>query len=329
MENVQNLCGWVPNPEGSAELEGQVGSVGSSAGHLLSTPKKDAYLWLALLAVLPNWRRGAQGIGDCVSWGAELASTMLMALQHVKGVSRFVAEAATEPIYGGCRVEALGKRSGGWSDGAFGAAAAKWMRDWGVLLRVPYAQETGNQEHDLTRYDKERAKNWGNYGCGGQHDQGKLDAMAKLFPCQHVVACKSALEAAAAIANGYTVTIASMAGYGDMRRDSRGIVRRSGQWAHQMMLGGVRWVAGEPLFRCFQSWGAKSASGPDPGIESEAISGCSWWITAEDLEWICKSGDCWVIGDVHGLPPQSIDLIEPASRWAHAGVIPSSYTLAK
>lgn len=252
---------------------------------------------------------------NCVSWGAELAATMLMALQHVKGTSLFIAEAATEAIYGGCRVEALGKSRGGTSDGATGAWAAKWMRDWGVHLRVDYSKQTGIAEHDLTRYDGRRAKSWGDFGCGGSQDGGKLDTIAKELPVQHVVQCKTVEEAAAAIQNLYPVTIASMAGFGQMKRDANGICRRSGEWAHQMMLGGVRWRAGQPEFRCFQSWGPNSSSGPDPGINNEAISGCSWWITTEDCAWILRTGDCWITGDIRGLPPQKLDLVEPTKYW--------------
>lgn len=293
----------------------------------MMTEKRDVFLWEALRQVHPRWQRGAQGIGDCVSWGAELAVTMLMALQHVKGQSRFIAEAATESIYGGCRVEALGKRSGGWSDGAFGAGAAKWVRDWGAILRVDMSKETGNAEHDLRRYDSKKAKDWGNYGCGGKNDQDKLDGAARLMPLQHVVAVDTVEECAAAVMNGYPVTIASMAGFGRMVRDSRGVARRSGQWAHQMMIGGVRWRGGASEHRIFQSWGPRAASGPDPGIDWPAVSGCSWWTTAEDVEWILRTGDCWAFGDIAGLPPQKLDITLPASK-AYQPHLNPTHTLA-
>lgn len=254
-------------------------------------------------------------VSNCVSWGSELVVTNLMCLKHVKGQGRFIAEAATEAIYGGCRVEALGKSRGGRSDGAFGAAAAKWVRDWGVILRTDMSQLTGIDEHDLREYSGQKAKDWGDYGCGGRRDGGKLDTAAKEMPVQHVVGVSSVEEAAAAIQNMYPITIASMAGFGDMRRDSNGICRRRGQWAHQMCVLGIRWRAGQPEFRVFQSWGPRSCSGPDPGIHHPAISGCSWWITPEDMAWILRTGDCWIHGDVHGLPPQNLEITRPASYW--------------
>lgn len=312
---ISDLCGWRPDENRIADFAAKNPRLSLVAPHLLTRERKDVFLWLALLRCKPNWLRGNQGIGDCVSWGAELAATCLMALQACKGTAKFIAEAATEPIYGGCRVEALGKRSGGWSDGAFGAAAAKWLRDWGVILRVDMSSQTGNAEHDLRKYVSKRAKDWGNYGCGGQNDGGKLDGAARLMPVQHVVGVETIEEAAAAIQNCYPITIASNAGFGDMVRNDRGICRIVGEWAHQMCILGVRWRAGEPEFRIFQSWGPKSCSGSDPGIEQAAINGCSWWATAEDVAWILKTGDCWIYGDVFGLPPQNLDIVSPANRW--------------
>ena len=267
---------------------------------------------------------------NCVSWGSELVCTTLMCLQHVKGTGKFIAEAATEAIYGGCRVEALGKNRGGRSDGAFGAAAAKWVRDWGVILRTDMGRLTGIDEHDLREYSGRKAKDWGDYGCGGQQDGGKLDTAAKEMPVQHVVGVSTVEEAAAAIQNMYPITIASMAGFGDMRRDSNGICRRRGQWAHQMCVLGIRWRAGQPEFRVFQSWGPRSCSGPDPGIHHPAISGCSWWITPEDMAWILRTGDCWIHGDIHGLPPQNLDIVRPASYWfqTNSSDRPITYQLA-
>ena len=245
-----------------------------------------------------------------------------MALMHVKGTGRFIAPAATEPAYGGCRVEALGKKRGGLQDGAFGAACAKWGRDWGVILRVDMSEITGNPDHDLRVYDADKAKAWGDWGCGGQNDNNLLDGAAREMPVQHVVGVTDVMEAAVAVVNGYPLSIASMVGFGRMIRDQHGIVRSSGTWPHQMEIGGVRWRGGEPQFRCFQSWGPKVATGPDPGILHPAISGCSWWVVAEDMAHILKTGDCWVHGDIAGLPRQRIELTRPMSHWYRPDINP-------
>lgn len=288
------------------------------AGEIMRSEKKNVNLWVPLLEVHPSWKRGAQGIGDCVSWGAELAMTMLLAIQAKQGISEWITEAATEPIYGGGRVEANGGRLGGYSDGSYGAAAAKWLENWGTLLRLDYSQETGISEHNLSRYSKSKAKEWGNYGCGGKEDagrdDGKLDTIARKYPCRQVTLVKTVDELAAAIMNGYPVTVASNIGYGRMKRNGDGVCRISGNWAHQMMFGGIRWVNGKPQFRLFQSWG-KSCSGPDPGIDNEVISHCSWWITASDAARMLRANDSWAFSNLEGFPPQKLDWAETASNF--------------
>lgn len=280
--------------------------------------QQDIFLWLPLRRVKPSWRRGAQGIGDCVSWGAELAVTMLLAIQHELGVSAWIEEAATEPIYGGGRVEANGGQLGGWSDGSWGSAAAEWLGKWGVLLRLDYSGQTSVREHDLRAYSAQKAKQWGHWGCGGEADagrgQGKLDQIAAVYPVKDVTPIRTVEEAAVALENGYSITVASGVGYGDMRRDGEGVVRRRGAWSHQMMLGGVRWKNGEPQFRQFQSWG-DSSSGPDPGIEDEAISKCSWWCVAEDVQRQLDADDSFAFADVAGFPARDIDFLKAAETF--------------
>lgn len=263
--DVRKLNGWKQDTVGIRQTAAEVGSIRQVARGLVGGERRDAYLFLPLLACKPTWRRGSQGIGDCVSWGAEIAATFLMAIDAMAGSGSWIEEAATESIYGGCRVEALGKTRGGRSDGAFGYAAAKWLKEYGVILRKDYSKETGNREHDLRKYDAKKAKEWGDYGCGGSADKGKLDEIARLHPVEHIAQVKTVEEAIAALQNYYPITIASMAGFGDMKRDDEGMCKWVNQWAHQMALGAIKWVNGKPRFRVMQSWG-DSCSGPDPSI---------------------------------------------------------------
>lgn len=276
---------------------------------------------------------------NCVGWGAELSATMLMAVESCRQSMVWHGEAAVESIYGGCRVEALNKKRGGRSDGAFGYAAAKWLREYGVLLRKDYSEETGNREHDLRKYDANKSKEWGDYGNGGSQDKGKLDELARLHPIEHVTQVSTVEEAIAALQNYYPISIASMAGFGDMVRNSEGMVRLQGEWAHQMMLGGIIWRNGKPRFRVFQSWG-DSCSGPDPEMDEwlaavpsfkidvpktlltpdgaitmsasaaatwNPISACSWWIDEKTLAYILRTGDCWTYAGVQGFEPRDLD----------------------
>ena len=317
-----HLCGYRPNV---AETDRFVESLPirrmCDAGEIMRPREKvDVDLWRPLLECKPSWERGAQGIGDCVSWGAELCATMLMAIQHQLGVSEFRGEAATEPIYGGGRVEVNGGKLGGYRDGSWGSAAAEWLENAGVLLRSDYSQETGIPEHDLRRYSKEKAKEWGNYGCGGKLDaredySGKLDQIAKRHPIKSVTKVADTDELVVAMSNGYPVSVASMVGFGRMKRNADGVCRASGQWSHQMMFGGIRWVGGRPQFRQFQSWG-RSCSGPDPGIEDfPAIGHCSWWTTEQDAAKQLRSNDSFAFSGLEGFPPQKLDWSEIATHW--------------
>lgn len=178
---------------------------------------------------------------NCTSWGMELAATTLMATQDRLGGGQFVAEAATEPLYGGARVECAGGKPGGSrpagsQDGAVPAWCALFVKEYGVTLRLDYSRETGNPEHDLRVYSGKKAKNWGNSGCGGANDGGKLDTVAKEHPINHIAQVRNVTEAIASLNNGYAFTMGSQAGFGQMRRDDNGICRWVDTWGHQMCL---------------------------------------------------------------------------------------------
>jgi hypothetical protein len=267
--------------------------------------KRDVYLWQPLRKVAPDWQRVSQEIGDCVSHGASIACSLLLAQLAADGLTSWQAEAASEAIYGGCRVEIHGRPAMGyWEDGAAGSWGAQWLNEYGVLLWIDYSQQTGNPEHNLSRYSGKRAQEWGYYGCGGRSDKGSLDAVARQYPVKDVSQIRTVEAAEAALAAGCPITIASQVGF-EGQRDSEGIIRRRGTWPHQMALWGLRYRAnGEPLFRVVNSWG-KSASGPDPDIDWPAVSDCSWWIVAEDLAAILRDEDSFAFSKVQGfeLPP--------------------------
>lgn len=305
--------GWIPDPHGVETIQARLAApvFATAAGDLLRNyPRRDTHLWRPLLELNPAYRRGAQEIGSCVGWGCELACTLLTAKHWMQQGRRRedFREAATEPIYGGSRCEARGRDFAGWSDGSFGAAAAKFVQDFGVLYRRDYGAVTGLDEHDLSRYDSGKEKQWGAYGCGGRHDEGRLDRVAKDHPVRTVSQVRSFDDVAAAIAGAHCpVTIASMYGC-SMRRDRYGECGWDRQWPHQMVLIAVRFGQ-RPAALCAQSWGPASASGPSgdefteqlpPSGTPANILGFTWWIAADTVDRICTSGDCWAIGDVDG-----------------------------
>lgn len=253
------------------------------------------YLLKAFREVMGRpWAPYRQGIGDCVSMGWANAVDIASAIDFVRGDSGDWLPAATEAIYGGSRVEARGRSTGGWSDGSYGAAAAKWVKDWGVLWRQEY------ERFDLTEYDPQRAKQWGNYGNGGQGDNGWADTIARDHPVQDVALVRSFKEAAAAIENGYPVPVCSGAGF-QHQRDRQGFARRQGSWAHCMNLIAVRYD--RPGLLCQNSWGPTWITGPKwPADQPDG----SFWVDADVVDRMLSGGDSFSVATVKGFPRRKL-----------------------
>ena len=243
-----------------------------------------------------------QGIGDCVSWGAANAVFCAEAVEWELGNrDEPPIVPSTEVLYGGSRVEARGKPGdgskpvGGWSDGSTGYAAAKWLRDWGVVYREQYRLKkkggVGVEVLDLRDYSSDRAKLFGAYGAGGKGDEGRVDAIAKQTPCSHVVNVKTWDEVAAAITSGFPVTIASSQGF-NKTRDSDGFCRPQGTWRHQMCLVSIRF-GDRPGALCVNSWGDYCDGGKFPDDQPDG----SFWIDKATVERIIQQGDSWAIGE--------------------------------
>lgn len=257
-------------------------------------------LYQPLLQLEADWKRGRQGIGDCVSWGWELICTILAAVQIVslRRPELWRGPFATEPIYGGARVEADGGRPAGYSDGSYGGAAAKWVTQWGAVLRQNYAVVTGNPEHDLRVYSADRAKAWGNFGCGGKSDGGKLDAVAKEHPVKSAARVLDFDAAALAITNGYPIAVCS--GYGFGRRGNGGFLRRQGSWSHCMAFIGVRFD--DPALLLVNSWGPSWGMNDPHWPENipPAIRVCSGWVRRPDVTGMLRGGDSYAVSDYAG-----------------------------
>lgn len=247
------------------------------------------------------WVCGRQGIGDCVAWGWMHGIWIAQAIDWETGrLAEPPLIPSTEAIYGGSRVEARGRGGdgtspvGGWSDGSFGAAAAKFVREWGVV----YREQVGG--HDLRHYSAQRAKDWGAYGCGGQGDGGRLDAIASKHPAQHVALVTTWAEASAAIEAGFPVTVASMQGFASVT-DQHGFAAASGQWAHEMCFVAVRYQKnGSPSdgLLCLNSWGDSWIKyvGKFPADQPSG----SFWVTRPVVERMLAQRDSFAVGSVAG-----------------------------
>jgi len=237
---------------------------------------------------------GSQGIGDCVSWGYKHGCDITLAVDCELGVvpKDSWIEAATESIYGGSRVEAHGgpPPNGGWGDGSYGGGASKFLHDYGVAFRVDYP-EFG---FDLTQYSSRRAKDWGNYGCGGQGDNGRFDNEAKKHPVRNVSLVVDFEEAAAAIKSGYPVPVCSGQGFSS-QRDADGFSRPSGSWSHCMCFIGVRYD--RPGLLCLNSWGPSWVGGPKwPDDQPEG----SFWVDADVATRMLRGRDSFALAGVGG-----------------------------
>ena len=307
--------GYTPDPAGAAEFlqSLDVRFFSDAAPDAMAKAEEvDTFLYRAMDAAHRE-RYGKpfaperQGIGDCVSWGAAHAVYCAEAIEWELGNrSEPPIFPSTESIYGGARVEARGKPGdgarpvGGWSDGATGYGAAKWLRDWGVVYRRQYELKKqgggGVEVLDLRDYSADRAKQYGAYGAGGKGDGGRLDKIAAETPCRHVVAIRTWPELVAAITSGFPVTIASSQGFNKVR-DSEGFCRASGTWMHQMMLAGLRFKkngSSRDGALVVNSWGNYVQGGKWPADQPDG----TFWAERPVVERILSQGDCWAIAEV-------------------------------
>lgn len=289
--------GYTPDPDGTRQFLSELDKpLFSQAGEeaIRESKGKDTFLYRSAYkahqAVYGQpWVVGRQGIGDCVSWGFAHCVWIAQSVDWETGrLANPPPFPATESIYGGSRVEARGKKQAGYSDGSYGGAAAKWLRDWGLIYRQQYPG------HDLTKYSPERAKDWGNWGNGGQNDQGKLDLVAKTHPAKHVALVRNFREAAAAIESGFPVAVCSGYGFRSVR-DEQGFCAPSGSWAHCMALISVRYD--RPGLLCLNSWGPSWVSGPK--FPDDMPEG-SFWIDAKVIDGMLAGEDSFAVGSIDG-----------------------------
>lgn len=304
--------GYVPNPEGVAQFIAELDQPlfrQAGAEAMAKAKGVDTFLYRSMQKAHrarygTDFVVGKQLNGSCVAWGA------MHAVYCAEAVSWEIGELAepprlpaTEPLYGGSRVEARRNNPegydgsspvGGWSDGSFGAAAARWLRDWGVVYRQPY-----DGIFDYTRYDATREKHEGAYGAGGQGDNYRLDRIAKKHPCKHVVKVSTWEELAAALESGYPCTVASSQGFASVA--NQGIAEAGGTWHHQMMICGiVHQKNGAPadLACILNSWGPRWLRYEGGKMPADLPDG-AFWARRDVVERMIRS-DTWAIGGVQG-----------------------------
>lgn len=301
--------GYVPNPAGTQEFLRDLDEprfARAAKDCMDNVTRTDTFLYRyandAHMAVYGKpftaWNQGSAG--TCVSFGWAAGSYIGQSVDWSQGELPAPPKlVATEPIYGGSRT--YGRMPpvsfAGFSDGSYGAAAARWVsgkcRDssvGGILYRDVYGK------YDLSRYSIDVSRQWGAYG-----PPKDLAAQAAQHRATSVAQVSTWDELVAAICSGYCVPICSNVGFAASNvRDSQGFLARGGQWNHCMCIIGVRFADG-PGKRdgalVLNSWGTSWVSGPKwPSDQPEG----SFWASRADVEAILRQGDSFAIGGVDG-----------------------------
>jgi len=254
---------------------------------------KKAFLHLPLERVMGSaFAPHDQKAPDCVSQGFALGTDMVSAVQIVtqRKPEKWVAKAATEPIYGGSRVEIGGYTGpGGGSTGHWGA---EWISRYGILLRQRYPGG-----FDFTTYDHRLAEEYGREGC-----PDALEPVAKLHPVKKTAICTSYREMCDCIYNGCPVVVCSSVGFGNggiCTRDSEGfLTRKRRPWYHCMLFGGYDDEYRRPGGLCFNSWGIDWINGPTRGPQPLG----TFWVDASTVDRMLSEGDSFALSGYVGYP---------------------------
>lgn len=282
------LCGWA-GPKLAREAIEDLNLAPFRAFGLTAEPKTTK-LWDFAKKVtgahLPNYK---QEIGDCVSFGAKNVVEYLSCVQIAQG-QRFEFHLVFPPfIYGTSRHDIGGDRING--DGSLGSWAAEAVKRFGIL----FADDAG-----VPHYGGDVASQWGSRS---GPPKGMYE-LAKDNPIKTTAQVQNFDEAAAAISNGYPVTVASNVGFAG--HNMQGVVRngklfedRSGSWGHQMCFIGVD-MSDRSLF-CLNSWGSNLwTNQPDDSPPG------GFWVTERDANTML-SDDAWAFSQFEGFPAQKLD----------------------
>lgn len=254
---------------------------------------KKAFLYKALeKATGKQFVPHDQQLSDCTAHAAGLGVDILMAVEIIikNQPERWITNTATEPIYGGARIQIGNYTEGAGSTGAW---AAQWLSQYGVLLRQKYL------EWDFSKYDPSIARKFEYSGCPEE-----LEPLAKLHPVNKAAICTSYEDLCDCLHNGYPVMVCSNVGFGEKyeTRDSEGfLTRKRDPWWHAMLFGGYDDEYRRPGALCFNSWG-DCLKGPTRHNQPRG----TFWIDAETVDAMLKQSDSFAFSDFVGFPSRII-----------------------
>lgn len=226
-------------------------------------------------------------VGSCVSFGTNTAVERTLAAEILarKGAASEWSRFTEEATYGGSRVEIGGGQIRG--DGSVGAWAAQFVTKYGMVPRQKYA------DGDLTDYSEDRCRAWGRSGVPAWGE-----AVSRKFPVKQFVQVKTWEDVKKAAASGYFVAVCSNQGFAS-KRDTNGVAKASGSWAHCMACDGYHTENGKEYGHIVNSWNTTWISGPvgwgEPG-------GDGFWAESAVIDRMVKQGDSWAFSGVTGFP---------------------------
>lgn len=293
---IYNYEGWTPDYDEIDRLVSDLEfkSFGEAAPHLTDDGIGETnLLYRALVNVRGSWPRYVQLIGDCVGMGFSRAVMILSAVEILSGERELYAgDIPSEDIYAGARIE-IGRGQLGNSDGAVGAWAAEYIKQYGTLLRKVYGSI------DLRQYDGNRARNWGNRGVPDELEQYSREHTVGLY-----TPINSYEEARSAINNGYPIAVCSSQGFRDIR-DTLGYGIPNGKWMHCMVFCGCH-DGSKPALVCDNtSWPESWISGPKPEWAEDMPEGM-FPVHAEIADRMLRQGDSYAISNFNGYKKRKV-----------------------
>ena len=320
--HLENNFGYSPNPAGLKEFLGELKEptfAQAGADAVKKAKGKDVYLYRyadqahrkVYGTPFEAWNQG--NAGTCVSFGWGLGAYIGQSVDYATGaMPNAPLECDTSGIYGGSRT--AGRMppvtNAGFSDGSYGAAAARWVagkcKQQGVG-GILYKQKYGSV--DLSTYSIPRSREWGAYGVPLD-----LAKEANKHTARAVAQVSTWEELSAALESGYCVPICSNVGFAATNvRDEDGLLPRGSQWSHCMLIAGIRHAANAPengmkrprdCALIINSWGVRWVVGGK--LPADQPDG-SFWAERKDVEAILAQGDSFAIGGVNGFAYRDLD----------------------
>lgn len=241
--------------------------------------------------------------GFCVGFGnAKMATLSLAMMAYAQLIDWPGADVAVEPVYGGMRYEIGALKHGSnlarGGDGGVGSWAAEWLLSYGVLLKVKL------EGIDLSEYSLERCAEWGQRGV-----PDIIEDDAKLHPLTSMMRTDTGEQSWRLIGQLYPLVHCSNQGFA-MSRDSNGISRPQGSWAHCAGWSGRFTLKnGRRVLRYDNSWDGRKDGrgylGNPVVIEGQngpiKLNGNQFLVELDIVERMCVSGrETYAMSGVQG-----------------------------